>query len=60
MLHGLYGAFGKVMAERFGGWRVAMVTSDAGLAKSTGLKWEPPGPIIDHGGTKIRLWQVQL
>ena len=60
MLHGLYGAFGKVMAERFEGWRVAMVTSDAGLAKSTGLKWDPPGPIIDHGGTKIRLWQVQL
>jgi putative N6-adenine-specific DNA methylase len=60
MLHGLYGAFGKAMTERFQGWRVAMVTSDAGLAKSTGLTWEPPGPIIDHGGTKIRLWQVRL
>ena len=60
VLHGLYGAFGKVMTERFEGWRVALVTSEAGLAKSTGLRWEPPGPIIDHGGTKIRLWQVQL
>ncbi|MEM7753022.1 MAG: class I SAM-dependent RNA methyltransferase [Pseudomonadota bacterium] len=60
VLHGLYGAFGKTMVERFAGWRVAMVTADAGLAKSTGLKWEAPGPIVDHGGTKIRLWQMQL
>jgi putative N6-adenine-specific DNA methylase len=59
-LHALYGAFGKTMTERFGGWHVALVTSDAGLAKSTGLKWDPPGPIVDHGGTKIRLWQAQL
>ncbi|MEO0916985.1 MAG: class I SAM-dependent RNA methyltransferase [Pseudomonadota bacterium] len=59
-LHGLYGAFGKAMKERFQGWRVALVTSDAGLAKSTALPWENPGPIVDHGGTKIRLWQVQL
>ncbi|MEO1536978.1 MAG: class I SAM-dependent RNA methyltransferase [Pseudomonadota bacterium] len=60
MLHGLYGAFGKAMSERFEDWRVAMVTSDAGLAKSAGLAWDPPGPIVDHGGTKIRLWQAQL
>ncbi len=60
VLHGLYGAFGKTMSERFKGWRVALVTSDAGLAKSTGLRWEPPGPIVDHGGTKVRLWQAQL
>ncbi len=60
MLHGLYGAFGKVVTERFRGWRVAMVTSDSGLAKSTGLGWDAPGPFVDHGGTKIRLWQSQL
>ena len=60
VLHGLYGAFGKTMRERFAGWRVAMITSEAGLAKSTGLDWEPPGPIVDHGGTKVRLWQTQL
>ncbi len=60
VLHGLYGAFGKAMRDRFSGWHVAMVTSDAGLAKSTGLNWEAPGPFVDHGGTKVRLWQVQL
>ena len=59
-LHGLYGAFGKVMRERFCGWRVAMVTSDGGLARATGLNWEPPGPIVDHGGTKVRLWTADL
>lgn len=59
-LHGLYGNFGKVMRERFSGWRIALVTSDAGLVKSTGLPWAAPGPIVDHGGTKIRLWQAQL
>ncbi|MEO0944516.1 MAG: class I SAM-dependent RNA methyltransferase [Pseudomonadota bacterium] len=59
-LHGLYGAFGKVMRERFAGWRVAMVTSDGGLARASGLDWEAPGPVVDHGGTKVRLWSVNL
>ena len=59
-LHGLYGAFGKVMIERFGGWKVGIITSDGGLARSTGLDWQKPGPVVDHGGTKVRLWQVQL
>ena len=59
-LHGLYGAFGKVLTERFKGWRVGLITADGGLARSTGLCWDTPGPIVDHGGTKIRLWQVTL
>jgi len=59
-LHGLYGTFGKVMQDRFGGWKIAMITADAGLAKSAGLPWAPPGPVVDHGGTKVRLWQAQL
>lgn len=59
-LHGLYGAFGKVLTERFKGWRVGLITADGGLARSTGLNWDTPGPIVDHGGTKIRLWQVTL
>lgn len=59
-LHGLYGSFGKVMKEKFGGWKIALITSDAGLARSAGLPWQAPGPIVDHGGTKVRLWQAQL
>ncbi|QDC10362.1 class I SAM-dependent RNA methyltransferase [Oceanicola sp. D3] len=59
-LFGLYGSFGKVMKERFEGWRVAMVTSDEKLARATGLPWEPPGPHVAHGGLKVRLWMAQM
>lgn len=54
-LHGLYAALGGLLRERFAGWRVGIVTSEAGLARATGLPFEPPGPPVDHGGLKIRL-----
>ena len=57
-LFGLYAALGARLQEQFAGWRVGLVTTDAGLAKVTGLPWGPPGPHIDHGGLKIRLWQT--
>lgn len=56
LLFGLYGAMGAVLAERFKGWRVGIVTSDGGLAKATGLVLEPFGP-VDHSGTKVHLWK---
>ncbi|MDF1873179.1 class I SAM-dependent RNA methyltransferase [Vannielia sp.] len=59
-LYALYGSFGAVMRERFAGWRVAMVTADDGMAKATGLPWQPAGRHVAHGGLKVRLWQVQL
>jgi putative N6-adenine-specific DNA methylase len=59
-LHGLYAGFGARMAEKFGGWRVGMVTTDAALVKATGLPFGKPGPVIDHGGIKIRLWQTGI
>jgi putative N6-adenine-specific DNA methylase len=55
-LFGLYGSLGAVLAERFSGWRVGIVTSDGGLAKATGLALEPSAP-VEHSGTKVRLWQ---
>ncbi|MCB1333952.1 MAG: class I SAM-dependent RNA methyltransferase [Roseivivax sp.] len=58
LLFGLYGALGQVLMQRFGGWRVGLVTSDGGLAKATGLPWLPPGPPVPHGGLKITLWQT--
>ncbi len=57
-LAGLYAAFGQRMKSGFPGWRVALITTDAGLARATGLPFGPPGPVVDHGGTKIRLWQT--
>jgi putative N6-adenine-specific DNA methylase len=55
-LFGLYGSLGRVLSERFGGWRVGIVTSDDGLAKAVGLPLTPSGH-VDHSGTKVRLWQ---
>ncbi|MEM7521535.1 MAG: class I SAM-dependent RNA methyltransferase, partial [Pseudomonadota bacterium] len=60
LLFGLYGSFGEVMRARFGGWRIGMVTSDAGLAKATGLPWEDRAAPVAHGGLKVWLWQAQL
>lgn len=58
LLFGLYGSLGKVLSERFSGWRVGLVTSDDGLARSSGLPFAPPGPHVAHGGLKVRLWQT--
>ncbi|WP_432450683.1 THUMP domain-containing class I SAM-dependent RNA methyltransferase [Aliiroseovarius marinus] len=59
LLFSLYGAMGKVLSQRFSGWRVAIITSDGGLAKATGLPLLPPGPPVDHGGTKVKLYQTR-
>ncbi|TJZ93484.1 class I SAM-dependent RNA methyltransferase [Paracoccus gahaiensis] len=57
-LFGLHAQMGEVFRTRFKGWRVGIVTSEAGLAKATGLPWQAPGPIVAHGGLKVRLWQT--
>ncbi|MFV0244209.1 MAG: class I SAM-dependent RNA methyltransferase [Qingshengfaniella sp.] len=55
-LRGLYGTLGKVLMARFGGWRVGVITSDRTLARATGLPFGPAGPIVAHGGLKVRLY----
>lgn len=55
LLFALYGTLGQVLRERFGGWRVGLVTSDAGLAKSTGLPFRPQPVKVAHGGLTVRL-----
>lgn len=57
-LFGLYGAMGARLMQNFAGWRVGVITSDAGLARATGLPFGPPGPVADHGGIKVRLYQT--
>lgn len=57
-LRSLYGSFGKVLLSRFTGWRVGIVTSSQSLARATRLPLLPAGPIVDHGGTKIRLYRT--
>lgn len=58
-LFGLYGAMGKTLKERFKGWRVGLVTSDSGLARATGLPLLPPGPPVDNGGLKVKLFRTE-
>ncbi|SES68638.1 THUMP domain-containing class I SAM-dependent RNA methyltransferase [Paracoccus homiensis] len=57
-LFGLHAQMGEVFRSRFAGWRVGIVTSEGGLAKATGLPFKPTGPIVAHGGLKVRLWQT--
>ncbi|MFC3613454.1 class I SAM-dependent RNA methyltransferase [Lutimaribacter marinistellae] len=57
-LRALYGSLGKVLMERFSGWRAGIVTSSQSLARATRLPFEPAGPVVDHGGTKVRLYQT--
>ena len=58
-LFGLYGAMGARLMDKFRGWRVGIITTEAGLAKATGLPFLPVGPIINHGGLKVRLYQTK-
>lgn len=58
LLFALYGTMGKVLKERFGGWRVGIVTSDAQLARATELPFLPVGAPIDHGGLKVKLYRT--
>lgn len=58
LLFGLYASLGEKLKAEFGGWRVGIITSDAALAKSTGLPFKPKGPAIPHGGLKVWLFQT--
>ncbi|MFD1795111.1 class I SAM-dependent RNA methyltransferase [Paracoccus aurantiacus] len=57
-LFGLHAAMGEVFRTRFAGWRIGIVTSEPALARATGLKFHEPGPIVAHGGLKVRLYQT--
>ena len=57
-LQALHGALGKMLKERFAGWRVGIVTTEESLARATGLPFQPPGPPVAHGGLKVRLYQT--
>lgn len=58
MLYGVYAGLGEAIKREFSGWRVGLVTSEAGLAKATGLPFNPKGAPIPHGGLKVWLFQT--
>lgn len=59
MLYGLYAGLGSVLRAQFSGWRIGMVTSEPGLARTMDLPFAPTGPVIAHGGLKVRLYQTK-
>ena len=54
-LQHLYRSLGRTLMQRFSGWRVGLITTDASLAKATGLPFAPPGPPVSHGGLRVVL-----
>lgn len=57
-LFGLYAAMGQRLKSEFSGWAVGIITSDADLARATGLPDLRNGPPIPHGGLKVKLYQA--
>jgi putative N6-adenine-specific DNA methylase len=55
-LFALHAALGTKLKAEFKGWRVAIITTEASLAKATGLTLSA-GPYVPHGGLKVRLYQ---
>jgi putative N6-adenine-specific DNA methylase len=57
-LHDLHAALGKTLLTRFKGWRVGLITTDAALAKATGLPFAATNKPVSHGGLKVVLYQT--
>ncbi|WP_045837279.1 class I SAM-dependent RNA methyltransferase [Hyphomicrobium sp. 99] len=55
-LRPLYRSIGQTLLNRFAGWRVGLVTSEASLAKATGLPFAPPFGPVSHGGLRVSLF----
>jgi putative N6-adenine-specific DNA methylase len=58
-LYALYGALGQTLLSRFSGWRVGLVTTEASLAKATGLPFAAPDVPVNHGGLRVLLFQTE-
>ena len=56
----LHAKMGDILRSKFSGWRVGLVTADKQLAYATGLPFKPPGPPINHGGTRVFLFQTDV
>jgi putative N6-adenine-specific DNA methylase len=57
-LTALYAALGRVLKDRFKGWRVGLVTADRSLAYAAGLPFQPPEAPVAHGGLRVTLFQT--
>ncbi|MGV6819672.1 MAG: THUMP domain-containing class I SAM-dependent RNA methyltransferase [Parvularcula sp.] len=58
-LRPLYQSIGRVLRERFCGWRCGIVTTSEELVAATGLPFEPYTAKILHGSLRVRLYGVE-
>ncbi len=58
-LSALYAALGRILMQRFAGWRVGLVTSEKPLAYATGLPFQPPAAPVSHGGLRVTLFRTE-
>ena len=56
-LQALYRTLGQSLRTRFKGWRVGLITTDAELARATGITFKKPGPAVSHGGIRVTLYR---
>ncbi|MEO1678754.1 MAG: class I SAM-dependent RNA methyltransferase [Pseudomonadota bacterium] len=59
LLYALYGTLGRVLAERFAGWRIGLVTSEPGMARATGLPFQGDRLTTQHGGLTVGLYATK-
>ena len=57
-LRPLYQTLGKILRERFSGWRVGIITTDKALSHATGLPFLPTTAPVQHGGLRVTLFQT--
>jgi putative N6-adenine-specific DNA methylase len=57
-LQSLYASLGRVLQERFKGWRVGLITSNKTLAAATQLQFASTSKPVLHGGLRIYLFQT--
>ena len=55
-LHRLYRTLGQTLMRHFAGWRVGLVTSEASLARASGLPFASPAAPVAHGGLRVTLF----
>lgn len=55
----LYQTLGEVLRTRFSNWRIGIITTDAALAKSTGLPFLPTTAPVQHGGLRVTLFRTE-
>lgn len=52
----IYRTLGETMVQRFCGWRIGLITTDADLANATGLAFNSVSRPIAHGGLRVKLY----